>query len=136
MLQTTHPGQGTLKFLHHRKVAAPRDFGEMCPVLCESVWLSIGILRRLCATSNFAFFIWPGYICLLYLLYGPWAPGTWHLATGYGQAIYAYFTYYMGIRTKYQVPSTEYQGQGTRFRAHMSVSPGACSRPQTRPKGH
>ena len=71
-LQTLKPRQGTLTFLQHREVASPRDFGEMFPVICESFWLSFGILRRLSATVFFHICYCPGYICLLTLPYLPY----------------------------------------------------------------
>ena len=66
-LQSLKPRLTTLTFLQHREVASPRDFGEMFPVICESFWLSFGILRRLIVTLFFTYVV--------------------------VRAIYAYFTY-------------------------------------------
>ena len=69
-LQALKPGRTTLNFLHHRTFASPRNFGEMFPVLCESLWLSFGILATLVGSTKFRPLV-PCLVplCYAYLLY-------------------------------------------------------------------
>ena len=87
----------TLNFLHHIKIAEPRNSGEMFAVRCESFWLSFGIVAPfLCELKNRCLLA-AQYICYTLLTLLTYYMGTGQHANSYrpaGCTVYMlYLTY-------------------------------------------